>query len=105
MVQAIENRTALTVRLVAAAPHPRLNGWDLLAVDVLDAQPVPGYADLLARQVGHRLGLAVPSDRVAGLAPGTVIRLRARLAGGEALADKRPEPGTFVIEPPSCPES
>ncbi|MEU1180163.1 hypothetical protein ABZ464_21380 [Streptomyces sp. NPDC005820] len=101
MVQAIENRTALTVRLVTAAPHPRLNGWDLLGVDVLDARPVPGYADLLTRQVGHRLGLAVPSDLVRGLTPGTVIRLRARLAGGEALAERRPAPGTFAIEPPA----
>jgi hypothetical protein len=100
MVQAIENLTALTTRLVTTGPHPRLEGWDRAAVEVLHAQPVAGYADLLSRHVGQRLELAVPSWLVAGLAPGTVIRLRARLAGGEAMAEKQPLPGTFVTEPP-----
>ena len=100
MVQAIENLTALTVRLVSSGPHPRLTGWDRLVVDVLDGRPVAGYADLLSRRVGHRLDVAVLTTLAAGLAPGTVIRLRARLAGGEALAEKRPPPGAFGVEPP-----
>lgn len=100
MVQAIENLTVLTTRLVTTGPHRRLEGWDQAAVDVLQAQPVAGYADLLSRRVGQRLELAVPSRLVAGLAPGTVIRLRARLAAGEAMAEKQPLPGTFVTEPP-----
>lgn len=99
MVQATENLTALTVRLVTTGPHPHLRGWDRLGADVLDAQPVAGYADLLSQRVGHRLDLAVPSSLAAGLVPGAVVRLRARLAGGEALAEKRPPPGTFVVEP------
>ncbi|KOV57478.1 hypothetical protein ADL01_40470 [Streptomyces sp. NRRL WC-3618] len=99
MVQATENLTALTVRLVTTGPHPRLRGWDRLGTEVLDAQPVAGYADLLSRHVGHRLDLAVPSSLAAGVVPGVVIRLRARLAGGEALAEKRPPPGTFAVEP------
>ncbi|MEU0188400.1 hypothetical protein ABZ250_00755 [Streptomyces afghaniensis] len=100
MVQAIENLTALTTRLVTSEPHEHLAGWDRLVVDVLDARPVPGLADLLSRYAGERLELAVPSRLVAGLAPGTVIRLRARLAGGRALAEKQPPPGMFVTEPP-----
>jgi hypothetical protein len=100
MVQAIENLTALTTRLVTSEPHAQLAGWDRLIVDVLDARPVPGLADLLSRYAGERLELAVPSRLVAGLAPGTVIRLRARLAGGRALAEKQPPPGMFVTEPP-----
>ncbi|MET7397931.1 hypothetical protein ABZS66_31025 [Dactylosporangium sp. NPDC005572] len=100
MVQAVENLTALTTRLVTTGPHPRLEGWDRSAVDVLHAQPVTGCADLLSRYVGQRLELAVPSRLVAGLAPGTVIRLRARLTAGEAMAEQRPPPGTFVTQPP-----
>ncbi|MGW1718307.1 hypothetical protein [Streptomyces sp. NPDC002156] len=100
MVQATENLTALTVRLVTTGPHPQLSGWDRLGTDVLDARPVAGHADLLSRHIGHRLDLAVPSTLAAGLVPGAVVRLRARLAGGEALAEKRPPPGTFVVEPP-----
>ncbi|MEU4462400.1 hypothetical protein AB0G20_01530 [Streptomyces sp. NPDC024017] len=100
MVQAIENLTALTTRLVTSQPHPRLKGWDRLVVDVLDARPVAGRADLLSRYVGERLELAVPGALVAGLPPGTVIRLRAKLAGGHAMAEKQPPPGMFVTEPP-----
>lgn len=100
MVQAAENLTALTVRVVTTGPHPRLKAWNLLGVDVLDARPVADHADLLSRHVGHRLDLAAPSSLVAGLVPGTVVHLRARLAGGETLTEKRPPPGTFVVEPP-----
>ncbi|NUP25030.1 MAG: hypothetical protein HOZ81_55035 [Streptomyces sp.] len=100
MVQAIENLTALTVRLVTTGPHPQLTGWDRLVVDVLDGRPVTGYADLLSQRVGHRLDLAVPSNLAPDPAPGSVIRLRARLAGGEVLAERRPPPGTFAVEPP-----
>lgn len=101
MVQAIENLTALTTRLISAGPHPRLQGWDRATVDVVDAHPVAGYADLLSRRVGQRLELAVPSPLMAGLVPGTSIRLRARLVGGEAMAEKQPLAGTFATQPPS----
>lgn len=100
MVQAIENLTALVTRLIATNPHPQLAGWDRLVVDVLDARPVTGYADLLSRHAGGQLELAVPSELVADLPPGTVIRLRAKLAGGRAMAQRRPPPGTFMTEPP-----
>jgi hypothetical protein len=100
MVQAIENLTALTTRLVTSEPHAQLAGWHRLVVDVLDARPVAGFADLLSRHTGERLELAVPSRLVTGLTPGTVIRLRARLAGGRAMAEKQPPPGMFGTEPP-----
>ncbi|GGZ83883.1 hypothetical protein ACFOOM_15015 [Streptomyces echinoruber] len=101
MVQAVDNRTDLTTRLVRAEPHPRLAGWDQAEVDVLDAEPVAGYADLLSRNVGQRLLLAVPSGLLAEAVPGSTIRARARLAAsGEAMAEKRPAPGTFTVEPP-----
>lgn len=100
MVQAMENLTALTTRLVSSGPDPRLAGWDRLVVDVLDARPVSGYADLLSRYAGGRLEVAVPTERVAGLPPGTVLRLRAKLAGGRALAERRPPPGMFGTEVP-----
>ncbi|MEV5540937.1 hypothetical protein AB0L13_29210 [Saccharopolyspora shandongensis] len=100
MVQAIENLTALTTRLVETGPHLRLVGWDRAVVDVLDAEPVAGYADLLSRNVGHRLELAVPSELMEDAVAGVTIRVRAKLAGGEAMAERRPAPGDFVIEPP-----
>lgn len=101
MVQAVDNRTDLTARLVRTEPHPRLAGWDRAEVDVLDAEPVAGYADLLSKNVGQRLLLAVPSPLLADAVPGSTIRARARLAAsGEAMAERRPAPGIFVVEPP-----
>ncbi|BBC36129.1 hypothetical protein SGFS_074230 [Streptomyces graminofaciens] len=99
MVQAIDNRTDLTTRLVGTEQHPRLADWDRAEVEVLAAEPVAGYADLLSRNVGHRLLLAVPRPLLADAAPGSVIRVRARLAAGEAMAERRPTPGTFAVEP------
>lgn len=101
MVQAIDNRTDLTSRLVVVEPHPRLAGWDRAEVEVLDAEPVAGYADLLSRNVGQPLLLAVPSRLLADAVPGSTLRVRARLAGGEAMAESRPAPGTFTIETPT----
>ncbi|MFJ8109640.1 hypothetical protein [Streptomyces sp. NPDC096132] len=100
MVQAIENRTDLTARLLGTRPHPRLQAWDRAEVEVLDAAPVAGYADLLSRNVGRRLLLAVPRELLADAVPGSTLRVRARLSAGEAMADKRPAPGTFAVEPP-----
>jgi hypothetical protein len=101
MVQTADNRTDLVARLVKKGPHPRLAGWDRAEVDILDAKPVVGYDDLLSGNVGQRLLLAVPSRVLAGAAPGSTIRARARLvASGEAMAEKRPAPGNFVVEPP-----
>ena len=101
MVQAIDNRTDLTTRLVGTEPHPRLADWDRAEVEVLAAEPVAGYADLLSRNVGHRLLLAVPRPLLADAdaVPGSVIRVRARLAAGEAMAERRPTAGTFAVEP------
>ncbi|MFG2969248.1 hypothetical protein ACIPX0_19195 [Streptomyces sp. NPDC090075] len=101
MAQVVENRTDLTARLVGTAPHPRLAGWDRAEVDVLAAEPVAGYADLLSGEVGQRLPLAVPSALLADVAPGSTLHVRARLAApGEAMTEKSPTPGTFTVEPP-----
>lgn len=100
MVQAVENLTALTTQLVEAGPHPQLAGWDRAVVDVLTAVPVPGRADLLSQRVGQRVELAVRHDLLGAAAPGAVVRLRARLASGEILAETNPAPGDFAVEPP-----
>jgi hypothetical protein len=97
MVQAIENLTTLRIRLISNAPHPRLADWDQAAADILDADPVRGYADLLSQRVGGRVKLAIRRDLLVGAAPGTVIRLRAKLAAGEIMAEPHPPPGKFAI--------
>ncbi|GAA2750431.1 MULTISPECIES: hypothetical protein [Kitasatospora] len=100
MVAPVENLTALRIRVAAIGPHPRLPDWDLAAVDVLSAAPVPGLSDLLSSRVGQRIDLAVPAKQADGLHPGIVADLRARLAVGEVLAERDPAEGDFTIENP-----
>ncbi|WP_246212238.1 hypothetical protein [Streptomyces abyssomicinicus] len=96
----IENRTALTVRLLSREVHPRLAGWDRVVTRVLAAGPVPGFADLLSRHVGERLELAVRGELLADARPGDTIRLRARVTGpGQVVAESGPEPGDSAVEP------
>ncbi|MFF5158380.1 hypothetical protein ACFY3N_19440 [Streptomyces sp. NPDC000348] len=96
----IENRTALTVRLLSKDTHPRLAGWDRAVTQVLEAREVPGFPDLLSRHVGQRLELAVRTELLANAEPGDTVRLRARVTGpGQVAAESRPEPEDFVIEP------
>ncbi|MEU9095421.1 hypothetical protein ACIOEW_21055 [Streptomyces sp. NPDC087901] len=100
MVQVIENRTALKVRLLSKEAHPRLAGWDQVGVQVLDARAIPGFTDLLSRHVGQRLEVAVRTELLADAEPGDTIRMRARVTGpGQVAAESRPEPGDLVVEP------
>ncbi|MBB4945393.1 hypothetical protein F4556_000928 [Kitasatospora gansuensis] len=95
----MENLTTLRVRLLAVAPHPRLTGWVSATVEVLSATPVEGRADLLSQRVGESLDLAVRQEQLAGVLVGSVLRLRARLAVGEVLAEQAPAPADFGVEP------
>ncbi|MBJ7453655.1 MAG: hypothetical protein JHC71_16460, partial [Blastococcus sp.] len=47
MVQAVENLTRLSGRLVSREPDPRRVGWDAVVVHVTAAAPVAGRIDLL----------------------------------------------------------
>ncbi|MFB7247390.1 hypothetical protein ACFCYX_33585 [Streptomyces populi] len=95
----IENRTALTVRLLSKDTHHRLAGWDQAVVHVLEAREVPGFADLLSRHVGQRLELAVRTELLTDAEPGDTIRLRARVTGpGQVAAENRPAPEDFVVQ-------
>ncbi|MFC5749827.1 hypothetical protein [Actinomadura rugatobispora] len=100
MVQSIDNLTALTGRVAEIGPHPRLAGWDRVLMDVLDAGPVPGRADLLSRRAGERLELAVRHDLLGNAAPGATLRLRAKLSSGEVIAEPHPDEGDFTVRPP-----
>jgi hypothetical protein len=100
MVEAVENLTKLVVRLVGVSPHPRLEGWDELEVEVVEAAPVEGLADLLSQRLGQRLTMAVRHELAADLAPGTVLTCRAKLNAGEVMAEPHPLPGAFLVQPP-----
>jgi hypothetical protein len=103
MVQAIENLTALVVRVRGLAPHPTLPDWDRLDVEVVAAEPVEGLADLLSQRVGERLPMAVRRELVPGVGPGATVRCRAKLHLGEVMAEPHPDPANLAVEPGPTP--
>lgn len=98
-MQVIENLTRLRGRLLGRVPHPARAGYDLLTMQVHDAQPVEGKADLLGRHAGATLDVAVRSELLgdAALTPGSQVDLRAKMTPDGALAEPHPEPGNFTI--------
>ena len=99
MVQAVENMTALVVRVHGVAPHPTLPDWDQLDVEVVSATPVEGLADLLSQRVGERLPMAVRRELVPDVAPGATVSCRAKLNLGEVMAESHPDPANLAVEP------
>jgi hypothetical protein len=99
VVQAIENLTRLSGRLVARGPDPRRAGWDAVVVHVTAAAAVGGKADLLSRRVGEDLTVAFRSELLAGAAPGAQLEFRAQAVPGGALAEPWPDDGDLRVEP------
>ncbi|MFE0653417.1 hypothetical protein ACFVZH_33095 [Streptomyces sp. NPDC059534] len=102
MVKAVENLTALTLRLLARTAHPRLDEWDLATCEVLAALPVPGLADLISSGLtGSRLSLGIRRELLRDVVPGATLHLRARLgSSGDILAEPHPAVGDFRVERP-----
>ena len=87
MVQMIENWTAVEA-VVVAPPRPAdLPDFDTVELRIDRADPVKGYANLLADSAGRHLTVVVPRDRLAGLCEGAALRLSVRRAPGRIFAD------------------
>ncbi|MGW6417961.1 hypothetical protein [Streptomyces sp. NPDC055055] len=102
MGKAVENLTALTLRLLARTAHPRLAEWDLATCEVLASAAVPGLADLISPQPpGTGLSIGIRRELLLGVAPGATLHLRARLgSSGDLLAEPHPAAGDFRAEGP-----
>ncbi|WP_426368037.1 hypothetical protein [Streptomyces sp. E-08] len=102
MVQAVENLTALTLRLLSRTAHPRLDEWDLVTCQVLASRPVPGVADLISAGItDSRLSLGIRRELLQDVMLGATLHLRARLgSSGDILAEPHPATGDFRVEQP-----
>ena len=99
MVQVIDNLTALGGTVVERLPHPQLQDYDLLSLQVQSADAVPGRADMLGRHLGQVLAVAVPRSLLGGAARGASLRLRAKMTPNGAMAEPHPAPGDFSVGP------
>jgi hypothetical protein len=99
MVQAIDNLTTLSGTVVERSPHPELQGYELLGLQIQSADAVPGRADLLGRHLGQVLTVAVPRSLLGDAGTGSRLRLRAKMTPNGAMAEPHPAPGDFSVGP------
>lgn len=85
MVQVVENRTAVRARVVAVEAHPTLADHTIVRMAIDQADPVSGYANLLAESVGQTMTVSVPTNDASKLTVGDVIDARIRKAGPAAV--------------------
>jgi hypothetical protein len=104
VVQAIENLTRLTGRIVERRPHGTLADWHVVRLHVIDTEQVQGKADLLSRYVGSQLDLAVPHALLGQAQPGAILRCRARLTANGPMCEPHPAKEDFAVEPAGSPE-
>jgi hypothetical protein len=99
MVDVIPNRTEIEGEIRSRRDHPSLSDFDLVELDLKDAKPIEGFADLLSSRVGSTIEIAVKRSLLSSEpVEGARLRCRARLGGpGAIFAETDPEPGTFSL--------
>jgi hypothetical protein len=101
MSAVVENLTVLSGTIGDRRPHPALDGFDQIRLDVTASEPVPGKADLIHAAPGSVLDVAVRSPLLGAAAAGSRVRLRASRGGsGWIMAEPHPPAGELSIEPP-----
>jgi predicted RNA-binding protein with EMAP domain len=98
MVQGVENLTQLVGTIVGRQPHPELNDYDIVTVDVERAEPVEGKANLLSVHSGSRIEVATRRGLLGTAAEGARIHFRAKRTRDGVMSEPHPEPGNFRIE-------
>ena len=98
MVQGIENLTQLEGTIVSSKRHLTLPDYDVVTLDVVNAEPVEGKANLLTMSRGSRIDVTVRRALLTSAQPGSRVHLRAKRTMDGAMAEPHPEPGHFRIE-------
>ena len=99
MVQAVDNLTTISGRMLSRSPHPTLDGYDLVDLVIEHAEPVPGRADLLSHLLGKEIGIAIRCELLGDSKPGDYLRCRAKRIPDGAMCEPHPLPSDFAIEP------
>jgi hypothetical protein len=99
MVQAVDNLTTIIGTILSLASHPTLPDYRMVMLRLEEAQPVEGKADLISKQIGSSMLVAVPSGLLGNAKPGARLRCRAKRTPDGAMCESHPREGQFVILP------
>ncbi len=86
-VQIIENWTDITGVLKGSRRSETLNGFLALEIEVTQAHPVEGFANLLAEIVGQTIHVNARTESAEKfqLTPGAIVNCRVRRGGANSL--------------------
>ena len=86
MSSVVENQTELKGRVVARSPHPSVDRWDVLQIEVAAADEVEAQPNLLKESVGRQITVAANRDELPdGDLTGWEFDGRVRLAGPDTV--------------------
>src|SRR4051794_26582187 len=99
MVQAIDNLSRISGKILSRRPHPTLEGYDIVDLELQRSEAVEGKADLLVWQLGQKVELAVPRKLLGAAGPDARLECRAKRTPAGAMCEAHPKPGDFEITP------
>jgi hypothetical protein len=104
------NLTLLSGTILARRPHETLQDWDVVALAVRNALPVPGMRDLvgpsLARTDGgsgdgrREVVVTVRRELLGEAGPGWHLTCRVKLTPSGPMAEPHPADADFRVAPP-----
>jgi len=97
MVQAVENLTQLSGRILARKPHPTLGDYDVVTLQVDGVAAVEGKANLLAARAGGPVEVTVRRALLGSAGKDARLRCRAKMTPDGAMCETHPEPGDFEV--------
>ena len=97
MVQAVDNLTRISGKILARRPHASLDGYDVATVTLERADLVAGKADLFSSLVGHDVEVTIRRDLLKTASPGARLRCRVKRTPDGAMCESHPIGTDFEI--------
>jgi hypothetical protein len=97
MVQAIDNLSRISGKILSRRPHPTIESHDNVELELEHSEAVEGKADLLVSQRGLKIELAVPRTLLGAARAGAKLECRAKRTPAGAMCEAHPKAGDFKV--------
>lgn len=98
MSQMIENLTRINGEILSRQQHSSLSEYDVLLLNILDAEPIEDKADLLSSYVGKQLNVTVRRELLVNTQVGDKLQCRASRTFEGAMCEPFPDIRDFKVE-------